>query len=145
MEPCFLTIPSILLHASWLSGYGVWSTGRFGWTKAEAILIGKVCRRIDRMAEKLDMVRIVPMKRNWRIFRRYGSKVRTLGNLCTIQRWGEWCKVKMHPLKYTIPNNGGIQFTGLKEAPTFRMYSYVARYLESKERWFKGCHPKRLL
>lgn len=78
-------------------------------------------------------------------FRRYRSKVRTWGNLCTIQWWGERCKVKMHPLKYTIPNNGGIQFTGLKEAPTFRMYSYVVRYLESKERWFKGCHPKRLL
>ena len=40
----------------------------------------------------------------------------------------------MRPLKHAIPNNGGIQLTGLKEAPTFRMDSYVIRYLESKER-----------
>jgi hypothetical protein len=56
------TIPPILLHASWLTGYGVWSTGRFGRTKAEAIQTEKVCQRICRAAEKLDMVRIVPRK-----------------------------------------------------------------------------------
>jgi hypothetical protein len=40
----------------------------------------------------------------------------------------------MRPLKYAIPNNGGIQLTGLKEAPTFRIDSYVVRDLENKER-----------
>ena len=48
----------------------------------------------------------------------------------------------MRPLKYTIPNNGGIQLTGLKEAPTFRMDSYVVRYLESKERCNQGLSPE---
>ncbi|MFD1361161.1 hypothetical protein [Lentibacillus salinarum] len=39
----------------------------------------------------------------------------------------------MRPLKYAIPDNGGIQLTGLKEARTFSTDSYVARDLESKE------------
>jgi len=40
----------------------------------------------------------------------------------------------MRPLKYAIPNKGGIQLTGLQEAPTFRTDSYVVRDLESKKR-----------
>ena len=60
------TIPSILLHALWLTGYRVWSTGGFGRTKATAIPMEKVCQRICRTAEKLDMVRIVLTLRNWR-------------------------------------------------------------------------------
>ncbi len=39
----------------------------------------------------------------------------------------------MRPLKYAIPNNGGIQLTGLKEAPTSRMYSYVVKDLETNQ------------
>jgi len=40
----------------------------------------------------------------------------------------------MRPLKYAIPNKGGIQLTGLKEAPTSSMDSYVVRDLGSKGR-----------
>ena len=56
------TIPSILLHALWLTGHRVWSTGGFGRMKAEAIPMEKVCQLICRMAEKLDMVRMFPSK-----------------------------------------------------------------------------------
>ncbi|WP_171645676.1 hypothetical protein [Paenibacillus phytorum] len=50
----------------------------------------------------------------------YRSKVRACGNVCTIKRWGEWRKVKLSPMKYAMPNNGGIGLTGLEEAPKFR-------------------------
>jgi len=50
----------------------------------------------------------------------YRSKIGTYGNIWTIIRWGEWCKVKIIPLKYAMPNYGGIQLTGLQEAPKSR-------------------------
>jgi len=50
----------------------------------------------------------------------YGSKVRTYGNIRTIKRWGEWRRVKISSMKYVMPDNGGIQLTGLEEAPTSR-------------------------
>jgi hypothetical protein len=50
----------------------------------------------------------------------YRSKVRAWGNACTIKRWGEWRKVKLYPMKYAMPNYGGINLTGLEEAPKFR-------------------------
>ena len=40
----------------------------------------------------------------------------------------------MRPLKYAIPDNGGIQLTGLKGAPMSSMDSYVVRDLGSKGR-----------
>ncbi|SDJ32809.1 hypothetical protein SAMN04488123_13614 [Natribacillus halophilus] len=40
----------------------------------------------------------------------------------------------MRSLKHAIPNDGGIQLTGLKEAPMSSIDSYVVRDLESKER-----------
>ena len=52
------TIPSILLHVSWVTVHGVRSTGRVGRRKARAISMEKVCRLICRMAEKLDRVRM---------------------------------------------------------------------------------------
>ena len=52
----------------------------------------------------------------------------------------------MRSLKHAIPDKGGgIQLTGLKEAPMSSIDSYVVRDLESKERWNKSCHSKRLL
>ena len=47
--------------------------------QAGAILTEKVCQRICRTAEKLDMVGIVPQKELTNN-RMYGSKVRTYGN-----------------------------------------------------------------
>jgi hypothetical protein len=108
------TIPPILLRASWLTGHGVRRTGGFGRTEATAIPLEKVCQQICRAAEKLDMVRIVPRKELTNN-RMYGSKVRTYRNIWTIKRWGEWRKVKMFPMKYAMPNNGGIKLTGHRE------------------------------
>ncbi|WP_217635198.1 hypothetical protein [Paenibacillus sp. yr247] len=50
----------------------------------------------------------------------YRSTVRAHGNVCTIRRWGEGRKVKLSALKYAMPNNGGIDLTGLEGAPKFR-------------------------
>ena len=50
----------------------------------------------------------------------YGSKVRTYGNIWTIKRWGEWRKVRIFPMKYAMPDNGGIQLTGSEGAPKSR-------------------------
>ncbi|GGA14984.1 hypothetical protein GCM10008018_69810 [Paenibacillus marchantiophytorum] len=50
----------------------------------------------------------------------YRSTVRACVNACTIKRWGEWRKVKLYPMKYAMPNYGGINLIGLEEAPKFR-------------------------
>ncbi|MDQ0878815.1 hypothetical protein QFZ77_007474 [Paenibacillus sp. V4I3] len=36
------------------------------------------------------------------------------------QTMGERRKVKIFSMKYAMPNNGGIDLTGLEEAPKFR-------------------------
>ncbi|WP_144028629.1 hypothetical protein [Paenibacillus ferrarius] len=116
------TIPSILLCASCLTEHEVWRSGRFGRTKAGAIRIEKVCQWICRAAEKLDMVRMFKQTELTN-FRMYSSKVRACGNICTIKRWGERRKVRIFPMKYAMPNNGGIGLTGLEEAPKSRKNS----------------------
>jgi hypothetical protein len=68
------------------------------------------------------MVRIVPQKELTNN-RMYGLKLEHRESLCTIKRWGEWRKVKMCPMKYAMPNNGGIQLTGSQGAPKSRTYS----------------------
>ena len=86
------------------------------------------------MAEKLDMVRMFHSNGTDKFSECTGLKIEHSVKLWPILRWGEWCRVKFGPLKFTILNNGGIQLTGLKETPTSRMDSYVVRDLGSRRR-----------